>query len=64
MLCRATAFMAPRAARANAVKLSMGVKDMVGVSLPLFGVFDPLGLGNCDDKTLSKYRESELKHGR
>jgi len=42
----------------------MSAKDMVGVQLPLFSVFDPLGFSNTDEKTLSKYRESELKHGR
>ena len=61
---RASAFVAPRAARASASALSMSAKDMVGVQLPLFSVFDPLGFSNTDEKTLSKYRESELKHGR
>ena len=42
----------------------MAAKDMVGISAPL-GFFDPLGFSkNADQKTLDKYRESELKHGR
>lgn len=37
---------------------------MVGITAPM-GFFDPLGLSkNKDDKTMSHYRESELKHGR
>jgi Chlorophyll A-B binding protein len=42
----------------------MAAKNMVGVSAPL-GFFDPLGFAaKADAKTLAKYRESELKHGR
>jgi hypothetical protein len=42
----------------------MAAKDMVGVTAPL-GFFDPLGLSKGkDEKTLTKYREAELKHGR
>jgi len=38
--------------------------DLVGASAPL-GFFDPLGLSaRADAKTLNKYRDSELKHGR
>lgn len=37
--------------------------DLVGSSLPL-GFFDPLGFSKCDAATMTKYRESELKHGR
>jgi hypothetical protein len=37
--------------------------DLVGSSAPL-GFFDPLGFSKTDAKTLAKYRESELKHGR
>ena len=34
------------------------------MSAPL-GYFDPLGFAkNADEKTIAKYRESELKHGR
>lgn len=55
--------MAPRSARASS-SLTMAVKDLPGVQLPLFSVFDPLGFANCDEKTLSKYREAELKHSR
>jgi hypothetical protein len=43
--------------------LSMKV-DLVGSSAPL-GFFDPLGFTKgADAATLTKYRESELKHGR
>ena len=35
----------------------------VGSSAPL-GFFDPFGFSKTDMKTLRKYRESELKHGR
>ena len=39
-------------------------RDMVGVTKPL-GFFDPLGFSKgADEATLTKYRESELKHGR
>jgi hypothetical protein len=55
--------MAPRSVRASS-SLTMAVKDLPGVQLPLFSVFDPLGYSNCDEKTLSKYREAELKHSR
>jgi Chlorophyll A-B binding protein len=42
----------------------MNAKDMPGVTAPL-GFFDPLGFAKkADSKTLAKYRESELKHGR
>ena len=38
--------------------------DLVGSSAPL-GFFDPFGLSaRADAKTLNKYRDSELKHGR
>lgn len=58
-----SAFTAPlRSARSSI--LSMSAKDMPGVTAPL-GFFDPLGFSTkADAKTLSKYRESELKHGR
>lgn len=36
---------------------------MAGVSAPL-GFFDPLGFSKTDAKTMAKYRDSELKHGR
>lgn len=43
--------------------MSMKV-DLVGSSAPL-GFFDPLGFTKgADAATLTKYRESELKHGR
>jgi uncharacterized surface protein with fasciclin (FAS1) repeats len=38
-------------------------KNEAGVSGP-FGFFDPLGLCPQDKKSFSKFRESELKHGR
>ncbi|KAG7342465.1 chlorophyll A-B binding protein [Nitzschia inconspicua] len=39
-------------------------ETVVGITAPM-GFFDPLGLSkNKDDKTMSLYRESELKHGR
>lgn len=42
----------------------MNVRDMPGITAPL-GFFDPLGFSKgADAKTLAKYRESELKHGR
>ena len=63
LLAVASAFVS-RAARPAAGALKMSAKDMPGVTAPL-GFFDPLGLSSkADAKTLSKYRESELKHGR
>ena len=39
-------------------------RDMPGATAP-FGYFDPLGLStNLDSKTLKRWREAELKHGR
>ena len=59
---RASAFMAPRVV-SNKMQLSMKL-DLVGSSAPL-GFFDPLGFTKgADAKTIAKYRESELKHGR
>ena len=59
----AGAFSVSRATRPSS-SLKMSAKDMAGVTAPL-GFFDPLGFATkADAKTLSKYRESELKHGR
>ena len=44
------------------MQLSMK-SSLVGSSAPL-GFFDPLGFAKGDAKTVAKYRESELKHGR
>lgn len=59
MFYRCSAFLSSVTSRS---KMSMKV-DLVGSSKPL-GFFDPLGFSKTDDKTLLKYRESELKHGR
>ena len=65
-LCTVSAFVnvAP-ATRLSSSRMSMlAAKDMAGVTAPL-GFFDPLGFSKgADAATLSKYRESELKHGR
>ena len=47
----------------NRAQITMKI-DLVGSSAPL-GFFDPLGFTKgADAKTINKYRESELKHGR
>jgi Chlorophyll A-B binding protein len=47
----------------NRAQMTMKI-DLVGSSAPL-GFFDPLGFTKgADAKTINKYRESELKHGR
>ncbi|KAM3570654.1 hypothetical protein VYU27_007297 [Nannochloropsis oceanica] len=54
---------APAAPRTRGV-MKMGLDGMIGSSAP-FKNFDPLGFAaKADQKTLNKYRESELKHGR
>uniref|UniRef100_I2CPJ1 Protein fucoxanthin chlorophyll a c protein n=1 Tax=Nannochloropsis gaditana (strain CCMP526) TaxID=1093141 RepID=I2CPJ1_NANGC len=54
---------APSAPRTRGV-VNMGLDGMIGSSAP-FKNFDPLGFAaKADQKTLNKYRESELKHGR
>jgi len=53
-----------RRSAAGASSLKMSAKDLPGAIAPL-GFFDPLGFSTkADAKTLAKYRESELKHGR
>ena len=50
--------------RARSSTIVMGLEGMVGSSAP-FKTFDPLGYAaKADAATLSKYRESELKHGK
>ena len=44
-------------------KPAFNPKNEAGVSGP-FGFFDPIGLCPQDKKSFSKFRESELKHGR
>ena len=61
-----SAFMsgAARASSRGATLSMLEAKEMPGVTKPL-GFFDPLGFTKgADAATLTKYRESELKHGR
>ncbi|KAG5175173.1 fucoxanthin chlorophyll a c protein [Tribonema minus] len=59
-------FMGTRLAAVKAASsaVTMSVKEMPGVSAPL-GFFDPLGFASkASPETITKYRESELRHGR
>lgn len=38
--------------------------NMAGGTAPMGPFWDPLGLGNTDDKQLQKFREAEVKHSR
>ena len=42
---------------------SFTINNLPG-ALPPMGVWDPLGFSNVDEKTLKRYREAEITHGR
>ena len=49
--------------KSSALSMAFDGKAQAGVSGP-FGFFDPLGLAPADQDGFSRFRESELKHGR
>ncbi|KAG5190954.1 light harvesting complex protein [Tribonema minus] len=67
----AAAFVAPSSFAGTALKaapvatgpLRMAVEDLIGADTETGGIWDPLGFAK-DEKSLYKYREAELKHGR
>jgi light-harvesting complex I chlorophyll a/b binding protein 4 len=59
-----TAFAPVSQTRAGSALSAWKDETVVGITAPM-GYFDPIGLSKSkDDKTMSHYRESELKHGR
>lgn len=61
-LNRADAFRITSTSLRNRLIMNLAA-PVPGVSAPL-GFFDPLGFYKTDTKTMDKYREAELKHGR
>jgi len=58
-----TAF-APSSSRTNGLSTALNAIDLPG-ALPPVGFFDPLGFAEkADEKTLKRYREAEITHGR
>merc|ERR1711966_380498 len=64
LLGSAAAFAPAPAARTSRALKAFTVDNMTG-ALPPVGFFDPAGFAaNADERTLKKYREAEVTHGR
>ena len=64
LVCSAAAFAPAPIARTTSAVSAFNVDSMPGALAPM-GFFDPLGFAaKADEKTLKRYREAEVTHGR